>query len=197
MAARAGMADIIKELRVLTDANQEDVTIDGVAYWTDDQLQTVLDEFRLDIIDVELISASMMVNGVREWTRYYFPDGIGRFIETAATTGAFSVVNSIGEAAPAYTVDYLNKLVTFTVSTGGLSYFIRGRTFDVKSAAAKVWMLKAGHRVNLIKWQAGNQKLEEDIEWSHCMEMYRLYSGFKGIKVIKLNRVGYNGSAFS
>ena len=46
--ARAGMADIVDTLRGMTDAGVNDYTIAGVPYWSDAQVQRVLDRHRND-----------------------------------------------------------------------------------------------------------------------------------------------------
>lgn len=191
MAARAGMASLILELRGFTDTKVDDVEVNGVAYWTDEQLQDVLDLYRKDVVDVGLVSVPMMVNGVTEWKRYYIPFSVGHYLETADTPGAFSIVDSTGTDAPAYTVDYRALTVTFTASTDGRQYMLRGRVYDIRAAASHVWFMKAGHRAELIEWKAGGHTLSEDKEYQHCLDMYRLYSSFRGIGVTRLVRRGY------
>jgi tRNA splicing ligase len=44
--ARAGMSDLIAELRGMTDAGTADYTVGTVSYWSDDHLQTELDYHR-------------------------------------------------------------------------------------------------------------------------------------------------------
>lgn len=192
MAARSGMASLILELRGFTDTKEQDVEVNGVAYWTDEQLQNVLDLYRKDVLDAELVSVPLMVNGVTEWTRYYIPLAIGHYLETDATPGAFSIVDVVGAAAPSHTVDIRAMTVVFNANTNGLEYFLRGRTYDVRAAAAHVWFMKAGHRAELIEWKAGGHTLSEDQEYQHCLEMYRLYSSFRGIGVTRLVRRGYS-----
>ena len=43
MTVRDTMAELIADLRALTDAGTSDYTVGGVSYWSDQQLQDALD----------------------------------------------------------------------------------------------------------------------------------------------------------
>lgn len=188
------MQTIILALRELTDANAGDVEVNGIPYWTDEQLQTVLDQFRTDVIDVPLRSVAMNEAGVTVFKRYYIPTIVGRWIENDdGTNQIFSVVDTSGNLAPAYTYDSGSRLITFTVSTNGLSYFLRCRFYDIYAAASDVWYKKASQRTALIDWKAGGQSLSEDQEYQHCLERGQFYSTKHGITVIRLKRGDYGG----
>src|SRR5574341_1094503 len=194
MPVRSGMTKIILELRRMTDTSDGEVTVNGVSYWSDQQLQDILDQHRLDVLDVELVSKPLQTNGVTEWKRYYIPDGVGRFIEydsAVPDTSIFDIVNSLGVSAAGYTVDLLSKSIVFTANTGGITYFLRGRTYLIYGSAAQVWFEKAGHRTALINWTAGLQQLEEDLEYQHCMAMYKEYNSRGGLRSVVLTKRGY------
>jgi len=55
MAARTGMNDLITELRGMTNAGSADTTIAGTAYWSDNQLQAILDRNRFDQDRLQLV----------------------------------------------------------------------------------------------------------------------------------------------
>lgn len=192
MAARPGMTTIILELRSLTDAAEEQTVIGDVSYWTDDQLQDILDKYRQDVLDTSLTPYSAYDAGVWATKRYYIPDSVNaRYVEN--DTSVLSVVDSLGNPAPAYTFDVAGRQFNFTDDTQGTAYFMRARLYDIRLAAAYVWLQKAAHRVALIDWKAGGQTLSEDQEYQHCMEMYKLFSGYKGIQATRLTKVGYRG----
>ncbi len=54
--ARSGMSDIITELRLRASAEANEYSIAGAQYWTDAQLQTILDNNRTDYIYDEMVS---------------------------------------------------------------------------------------------------------------------------------------------
>ena len=191
MTARPGMERIILEIRAHTDTHENEVEVNGVIYWTDDQIQQVLDNHRKDVRGLQLTAFSEYENGSTVYKRYYFPNELGRWVERDDTPDTFSVVDGVGVAAPEHTIDYDGRLVIFSNTTLGREYFIRARVFDTSSAIADIWLMKAGQRAELINWRAGGQNLQEDEEYQHCMEQYRLYSGLLGIHSIRLKRIGY------
>jgi len=161
MAARAGMVNAIRELRLLMDANQQNVNVNGVMYWTDEQVQIILDDTSHDIIDVLLESTPFHVAGTLTYVRYYIPDIVPRWIEEGA---AVVVVDNLGNTAPSFTYDRTRRLIEFAVDTTGTQYFLRGRGFNMNESAAAGWLRKASVRAELIKWKTPAHTLDEDQE---------------------------------
>lgn len=191
MAVRPGMSAILLYTRLKTDTREDETTVNGVAYWTDQQLQDMLDMHRIDARDIELIAYSEFEGGTNVTKRYYLPDTIGEWIEGSDTPDVFDVVDSMGNAAPSYTSDLPGRVIVFDDDTLGRSYFIRARFFDMRPALADIWLAKAGLRAELINWRAGGQNLQEDQEYKHCMEQYQLYSNILGISTVRMSMVGY------
>lgn len=199
MTARTSMASFILELRRMTDASATEVKVNNVQYWTDDQLQSILDVYRHDILDLPLLPASQREAGKDVTYRYYIPDEVGSWIEYDPLY--FSVVDANGNAQSTYTFDNVNRYILFNSNTAGATMLLRCRFFDMRLAAARVWFDKAAHRTALIDWKAGGQNLNEDQEYQHCMAMFVAYSGNDGVKSImpttgikggrRLKRVGY------
>lgn len=187
MAIRAGMVEVVAELRRMTDTKENEVDINGVMYWTDDQLQSILDKRRKYVQDALLLPVPEVVNSVTTWTRYHMPEVAGVWERSTM----FQVVTSTGVAAPTHTIEYDAGIVTFAVTTDGQSYYIRGRLYDLNKAAAQVWLDKAAHRAELIRWKAGTHTLDEDQEYQHCLEMYRKYASYSGIGVVRMTKRGY------
>ena len=52
--ARSGMSTLIEELRGMTEAGMTDYKIGDTYYWTDDQVQNMLDNHRNDIVFEQL-----------------------------------------------------------------------------------------------------------------------------------------------
>lgn len=201
MAVRTSMAEHILSLRRMTDASAAEVTVNGVQYWTDQQLQDILDTYRTDVLDLAMIPAVQKSAGSDVYFRYYFPDSVGSQIEYDPTL--FSIVDEDGNPAPTYSYNPGDRYILFSANTNGVTYLFRGRFFNLRTSAARVWFDKAGLRTQLIDWKAGGQNLNEDQEYQHCMQMFELYSGTDGVDAIlpgsgtrgsrRLRKVGYNG----
>ena len=190
--ARATMADLIQELRALTDTAENQVVIGGTSYWTDDQLQDILDRHKSFVVDVALVPAPGYVSGTRVTTDYYIPVDIqSRYMETDLT-----VVDSLGNTPEiGYTADLPGQRIVFDSDTDGTAYYLRGTVYGMRACAAEVWQQKAAQRAALINWKAGGQTLNEDQEYQHCVEMYKLYGGFVALKTARLTKVGYYSGA--
>lgn len=191
MAARPGMTTLIQRLRSLTDAAEGQTEVNGVSYWTDDQLQDILDLYRRDVLDVALEPVSLYEAGTLVTKRFYLPNMVGRFIEDDPTV--LQVVDTLGNEVSGYTADFAGRLFLFeSDQRANPNLFVRCRTFDIEAAAAHVWLEKAGHRASLIDWRAGGQTLSEDQEYQHCMDQYKHYSGNR-IQATRLTHTGYRG----
>jgi hypothetical protein len=179
----------------MTDTSETEVQINGVQYWTDDQLQDILDQHRDEVIDEALLPVGYMEAGSKVYKKYFIPHTVGKYVETVDSgADVFSIVDTLGVAAPTYTVDFNAQLVTFAATTDGHSYFLRCRRYDVRASAAQVWLDKAAHRYQLIKWKAGAHTLDEDIEYQHCLQMHQKYGAFSGVGVTRLRRIDYGSS---
>ncbi len=188
MSVRTGMADMINYVRLHADLSQNEVTVNGVAYWTDQQIQDVLDTYRQDARRILLEVVPEKLAGVVLYTRYYLPDYIGSWIETG---DQFTIVDVLGNAAPSYTLDLNSRVVIFDANTTGKTYYAYMRVYDIRPAIAEVWLMKAGLRTALIDWKAGGQSMNEDAEYKHCMEQYKEWSGYMGIKSVRMRREDY------
>lgn len=192
MTARPGMSDILLYVRSKTDTRENETTVNGVAYWTDDQLQNYLDMHRKDARNLALIKYSEYEGGINVYKRYYFPDEVGQWIEGPDTPDVFEIVDSLGNPAPTYTLDLAGRVIIFDETTLGRDYFIRARFFDMRPVLADIWLAKAGHRVELVNWRAGGQNIEEDDEYKHCMQQYEIYSNLLNLSSVRMSRLGYS-----
>lgn len=196
-SVRAGMIPLIIELRSLTNTAMGDTTINDIPYWSDYQLQGILDRNATQHIDVQLIPIPQYGSSSTEYFKYKIPDEVGKWIETGAS---LSVVDQQGVSV-AHTIDTVQGYVTFSSNTDGEDYFIRCTSYNMRLAAARVWLDKASHRVELIDWKAGGQTLDEDQAYQHCLERAAYFAGSSGLSgvltgrsaggVIRLKKVGY------
>ena len=145
--ARTTMSSLIQTVRDLSSSGSADYTIGATTYWDDDQLQTILDTFRTDVIEERITyTASELDSGGT--ARYYNYQSAYQYFETSDNgTAIFTIRDSGGTvlASATYTVDADRGNVVFASDTAGSARWINGRSYDVHAAAAEVWDRKAGH----------------------------------------------------
>lgn len=171
--ARAGMSDLITQLRGLTVAGTADYSVGSIAYWTDDQLQSQLDQLRTDFARVQLVAVPRVNNGVMSYYDYYIPDEY-RFLEgTASGTAAWLLADSAGGtvAFSAYTLNLDARHLLFTSDTLGTVYYLTGRAYDVYRAAADVWERKAADVWDAFDLKTDNHDMTRSQKFAHAKIM--------------------------
>lgn len=191
MVVRSGMNDLIIELRAMTDAGTADYTLNGLYYFTDEQLQSRLDQTRNNWTYKEMRPVEKQVPGSVDYTEYKIP--VGRWFERSSGGSEVFVIRD-GTAgivnASDYTVDYDAGVVTFLTTTGGSSRYVDCRTYDLNRAAAQIWYWKAAHVTSNVNWRSDNHRVDASHERRACMEMAQLYAnsgnfGAKSHKVVR------------
>jgi hypothetical protein len=157
---RSTMADLIASLRGMVNAGPSDYTINGQPYWTNTQLQEVLDRYRRDHYRAALTPTQTYSGGSVEWRHYYAGEE-----DLEATDGGTAIFyvqdaagNNIGTAQ--YSMDYQRGHAEFGADTGGSVLFWYGRTFDLNRAAADVWRQKAAHYADRVTFQTDNHRVQ-------------------------------------
>lgn len=146
MAARTGMTNLIKRLRGMTEAGTADYSVAGVDYWSNEEVQRVLDNHRNDIFREQLLQIKTYADG-GSIDYFEYRSGFNDYEETTGGTAIFFVELSTGEAAGTadYSVDYQLGIVTFGADQGGTAWFLTGRSYNLNTAAADIWRQKAAH----------------------------------------------------
>lgn len=187
--ARTGMANLIAELRGMCNAGSADYTINGVTYWTDDQLQSILDRRSTEVIDERLVTVSENNGGTTTYTRYYSRHG-----NYEATTGGSLVfvvkdANHSPVGTANYTPDYYTGEIVFAANTAGSAYYLTGRSYDLDAAAADVWNRKASQAMSAsYSWSTDNMRVDKTAMRKEAVEMARYYRGMAGPASIDLTR---------
>lgn len=185
--ARTGMADLISELRALTDSGVDDYEVAGLPYWNDAQLQKILDNHRTDLKWVEMTAWE---EGDGTWLDYQI--GHSNLEQTSGGTAIFMVqdVNGAVVSASLYTVDYQRGLVTFSSDTNGATYWVTGRAFDLKGAAADVWRKKMVHYHTAVNFATDNHKIDREKLYQHAKEMAEHFEsqGASGVESVQVWR---------
>jgi len=184
MTVRDTMTELISDLRALTDAGVSDYTVGGMTYWSDQQLQDVLDGRCVALRFVEMEAQSDYANGAYTYTEYTLPVGN---IEGGT---ALSVLDNAGSAigTALWSFDRNRGVVTFTADTAGASRFVTGRSYNVNLAAADVWRKKASHYAAAYDVSTDNHSLKRSQLIQHCQAMAREFEARGGPASITMER---------
>ncbi len=180
MAARTGMANLILLLRGYVDAGSADYTIAGASYWTDDQLEDVLDIHRVDIWREPLsIIETYTSGGTIEYKHYQ--SEYTNYEETTGGSLIFWIEEADGDKITSgYTPDYLRGHLTFDSDTEGTPYYLSGRTYDLNAAAADIWRRKAAHYGASFSFSTDNHRIDKGALIRNALQMSDVYSRLSG-----------------
>lgn len=185
MTARTGLTNIITELRGLTEAGTADYTIAGSSYWSDDHLQDVLDVYRRDVIFEQLqMYPTQITGGSISYQDYR--SSYGYYEATTGGTAVFYVQDATGETVGTsnYTPDYRRGQLQFGSNQAGSVYYVTGRSYDIKAAAADIWRRKAAHYApTSFDFSTDNHSVSRSQIYSHCLEMANYFDGVSGSSI--------------
>lgn len=188
MPIRAGMAHLIARLRGMTRAGSADATLNGVTYFTDEQLQQLLDTTAQQHRHIELIPVPQSENGTLVYKSYAIPAEIPYAFETEAADSGWQLRDAAGQAVTGYSVNYAAGRIEFTSDTGGRLYFLDCRSYNLHQAAAAVWQQKAAFASPDADWQADNHRYDAATVFQHCLQMAALHARLAGPVVAKMLR---------
>lgn len=188
MAARTTMAALILRLRGLAQAGLNDYTVAGVTYWTDGQLQDVLDAHRKDVYNHPLYVVEGYEGGTAVYKEYH--SGLTDLEATSGGTAIFYITDGVGAniGTALYTPDYNRGVVTFAADTGGLTYYLYGRTYDLNAAAAEVWRTKAGQYAMAVNFSTDNHRIDRGKIIENCFAMADHYDRLSGSNTVIISR---------
>ena len=187
--ARATMADLITQVRGLSNAGTADYTVNASSYWTDDQVQEVMERYRVDIHRVEMQPIPKHV-GESELEWYEYHSGYSYLEQTDGGTAVFVVENSVGgdQGTATWSADYNRGVVTFAADTAGSAYFLTGRTYDLNRAAADMWRMKAAHYASAYDFSTDNHNMKRSQLISNAMQMAAMYERNSAMNVVTMYR---------
>jgi hypothetical protein len=187
------MAALITTLRGLTNAAAAEYTVNATAYWTDDQLQTVLDRHVAQIRHEELSPIQQVGVGTISYFDY---QSTRRFFETTDTgTSRFIVQDHTGATigTAAYTVDYPRGMITFGTSTVGQTRYLTGFSYDMNASAADVWTQKAAHYVTAYDVSTDNHSLKRSQIIANCMSLAKEFGAGVAVRYVSVDRSDTGG----
>jgi hypothetical protein len=174
----------------MANAGTADMTIGTVSYWSDDQLQTVLDRYRTDYVDRPLYPV-FETQPAGTLHAYRYISGAQNLEATDGGTAVFVVkdmaFNPSGTAN--WTPDYPRGEVTFIADTLGHSYHLTGRAYNLNKAAADVWRTKASYySVSSIDWSTDNMSVKRSQVVKQAYDMAAYYDQQAGPESIDIYR---------
>lgn len=166
------MVDMIARLRGFTNAGTADYTVNSIAYWSDDQLQTVLDAHRVDFYAHELEQITATEGGAIVWKTYRAP-----YRNLEGGTVNFLLVDFQGTPAGTadYTADYPTGTITFSANQAGKSWYLTGRAYDIYATAADIWRSKAAHASAEFDFSTDNHSIKGSQLSIQCLKMADYY----------------------
>jgi hypothetical protein len=174
-AARVGMIDLIQEVRDMANAGPGDFDVAGVPAYSDKQIQDVLDRFRTDHFRVQLQAVQSYNNGSVEYKDYY--SGVENLEKSTGGTAITYIQTAAGSVVSSslYTFDYIRGAAAFASDTGGSTYYLYGRSYDLNRAAADIWRRKASYFANQFDFSTDNHSIKKGSVYKHCLEMAEFY----------------------
>jgi len=171
--ARTGMSNLIRRLRALSNAGTADFTLADVTYFDDDHLQDFLDANVTLIEDYPLEWLIDTIGGGSiEWHRA--KSGNYRdFEEAASGTVQWVVRDSLGavQGTANYTPNYVTGEIRFAADQGGTIYYLTGRSYDLYSAAADVWLQRQAYYSDWVDVSSDSQRFAWQQAFEHAVEM--------------------------
>jgi hypothetical protein len=176
------MSNIITELRGLAEAGTADYSVTSSTFWSDDQLQDILDTHRIDVVFEPLQIYPTVTTGGSS----LYQDYRSRFKYLEATTGGsaiFYIQDSTGATIGSsnYTTDYRRGQIQFTANQFGSVYYLNGRSYDLNAAAADVWRRKAAHVApTSFDFSTDNHSVSRSQVYTHSLEMADFFENKSG-----------------
>ena len=166
--ARTGMATLIARWRDL-------VADSGTVAWTDDEAQTILDSYRVDLYRRELVPVPANIGGTTQYLTHLA--GFGNLETVASGTAYWQVWDANGSAigTASYSADYQTGILTFAADTRGSVRYLDARSFDLNGAAAHGWREMAASKASLYKFSADGASYDRQQWFDHCMTMAAHY----------------------
>lgn len=177
MTARTTMANLITTLRGMTNAGTADYTSGGATWWTDDQIEDVLDQNRREYKKIGMTAKPTYgVGGSVTYTEY--STGLKNWEDTPTIQD--SAGSAITAGTTTYGFDTNTGVATFVADTGGSAYYITGKTYNLYRAAAQVWERKAAYYATAYDFSSDNHSLKRSQIADGCLRMAKHWKSLDG-----------------
>jgi hypothetical protein len=185
MSARSGMANLVQRVRDLTFAGTAEYTLGTVTYWSDTQIQSLLDAHRRETTYEPLQAVSTQAVGSATYTLYLVG---AQNIESG--TAVFAIQDGAGSAigTASYSADYALGQVTFTSNQAGSSRYISYRNYDVYAASADLLTQWAAREARAFDYSGDGQSLKRSQKFTQLKEMADEYRAKAWVVTVGVHR---------
>ena len=177
------MSDLVQTVRELSNAGTGEFTVGTVSYFSDDHIQTVLDNHRRDLqYDTMEVYPEQGVGSIlyREFrTEPNLESGTVFYLQYSGGT-------AVGTSL--YSVDYTRGVINFTNDTRGTAFYVTARTYDINAAAADIWRKKASNVANQVDWSSDNHSIKGNQVYSSYMKQAEYFQGLAHKESITIYR---------
>lgn len=186
--ARATIADLANEVRSLVMVDKSEFQIGTVNFWDDDQIQIILDKNRQFVIREELIPIQKHVGGGS--VEYYeYHSRFKNFEQTQGGTAILILEDSTGTdiGTASYTFDYKEGIATFGSNTGGSSYYLTGRSYNLFSSAAQVARGCANYYATAYNISTDGHRLDRSQIRKNYLDMATEFESMEPVQTLDFN----------
>jgi hypothetical protein len=188
--ARAGMQTLIDTVRGFANAapDEWEVSTDSsiVTYWSDDEIQRVLDRHKQEYIHELMDAQPTYESGSSVYKRYLL--GVAN-VESG--TAVFKVEDVSGTVS-GYTADYTRGIVTFSTDQSGKSFYWSGFAYDLYAAAADIWRMKASHVAGLVDFSTDGHSIKRSQQAQQYLNMSQYYQSRSASEGVQTSRIVRN-----
>ncbi len=177
MPIREGMTYIIALIRQFGHVDVDDMTLGGITYWSDEQLEEIADRHSyptlIPLLPKQVVGYSIFS---LDAPRHYYGE-MNVYTDDVLTVVNQTVFNQ--NKTPVTTpFQYDDNRGTLTFDTNlstSDKYFIQGSFINLYEALAELWELKAVQRYDYIPFKGGDNKMDMDVEYNHCIKQMTHY----------------------
>lgn len=187
--ARSGMQTLIDTVRGYANAEPDEWTVSTntslVEYWSDEEIQRVLDRHKSEYIHAVMSVEPTYSGGAIVYVQYK----LGA-TNVESGTAAFKIEDTAGTVS-GYTIDYARGIVTFTSDQSGKSFYWSGFAYDLDAAAADIWRMKASHVAGLVDFSTDGHSIKRSQQAQAYLNMANYYqsrSASEGVTTAKIVR---------
>jgi hypothetical protein len=151
---------------------QTEFTVGDMTFWDNDQVQRVLDRHRFDFVREELLKVEKYIGG-GSVENYEYRSKHSWLESTDGGSAVFVVEDSLGAdiGTALWSADYKRGVITFAADTGGTTYYLTGRRYDINAAAADVARQTANYYAKSIDLSTDGHRLNRSQLREHYEDM--------------------------
>ena len=185
--ARTGMQTLIDTVRGFANAAPDEWEVTSgssiVTYWSDDEIQRVLDRHKVEHIHAPLEPVTSYSGGSAVVLQYR--TGIANI---EGGTAVFKVEDVAGTVSD-YTADYTRGIVTFSTDQSGKTFYWSGFSYDLYAAAADIWRMKASHVAGLVDFSTDGHSVKRSQQAQQYLNMSQYYQSRSASEGVQTSRI--------